>query len=115
MNTLLSGNIVWGKRGKWGSACHHLNACKVALVQVDIIPSQAAIAAVRKAGKTGRARTGELKEVVEEVRRRQRNPGPDAVRFAWVKAHVEPEAMGRQTRWPNPRLVWVTKRRGWSR
>jgi len=50
--------------------------------------SQAAIAAVRKAGKTGRARTGELKEFVEEVRRRQENPGPDAVRFAWVKAHV---------------------------
>jgi len=50
--------------------------------------SQAAIAAVRKAGRTGRARTGELKEVVEEVRKRQENLGPDAVRFAWVKAHV---------------------------
>jgi len=50
--------------------------------------SQAAIAAVRKAGKTGTARTGELKEVVEEVRRRQKNLGPDAVRFAWVKAHL---------------------------
>ena len=50
--------------------------------------SQAAIAAVRKAGRTGRARTGELKEVVEEVRKRQKNLGPDAVRFAWVKAHV---------------------------
>jgi len=50
--------------------------------------SQAAIAAVRKAGRTGRARTGELKEVVEEIRKRQQNLGPDAVRFAWVKAHV---------------------------
>jgi len=50
--------------------------------------SQAAIAAVRKAGKTGRARTGELKEVVEEIRKRQKELGPDAVRLAWVKAHV---------------------------
>jgi len=50
--------------------------------------SQAAIAAVRKAGRTGRARAGELKEVVEEVTRRQQNLGPNAVRFAWVEAHV---------------------------
>jgi len=47
--------------------------------------SQAAIAAVRKAG---RPRTGELKEVVEEVRKMQKSLGPDAVRIAWVKAHV---------------------------
>jgi len=26
--------------------------------------------------------------VVEEVRKRQKNLGPNAVRFAWVKAHV---------------------------
>jgi len=26
--------------------------------------------------------------VVEEVRKRQKNLGPDAVRFAWVKTHV---------------------------
>ena len=43
---------------------------------------QTAIAAVRKAGRTGRARTGELKEVVEEVWKRQRNLGLDAVRLA---------------------------------
>jgi len=47
--------------------------------------SQAAIAAVRKAARTGKARTGELKEVIEEVRRRQATL---AVRFACVKAHV---------------------------
>jgi len=50
--------------------------------------SQAAIAAVRKAGRTGRAWTRELKEVVEEIRKRQKNLGYDGVRFAWVKAHV---------------------------
>jgi len=33
-------------------------------------------------------RSMELKEVVEEVRKRQKNLGPDTVRFAWVKAHV---------------------------
>jgi len=41
--------------------------------------SQAAIAAVRKAG---RPRTGGLKEVAEEVRKRQKSLGPDAVRIA---------------------------------
>jgi len=50
--------------------------------------SQATITAVRKAGRTGRARAGELKEVVEEVRKGQRNLGPNAARFTWVKAHV---------------------------
>jgi len=44
--------------------------------------SQVAIAAVRKVGRTGRAQTAELKEVVEEVRKRQKDLGPDAVRFA---------------------------------
>ena len=39
-------------------------------------------------GEGYRARTGELKEVIEEVWKRQRNLGLDAVRFAWVKAHV---------------------------
>ena len=29
-----------------------------------------------------------MKELVEEVQKRQQNLGPDAVRFAWVKAHV---------------------------
>jgi len=50
--------------------------------------SQAAIAAVRKAGRTGRARAAELKEVVELIRERQARLGPNAVRFAWVKAHI---------------------------
>jgi len=50
--------------------------------------SHAVTAAVQKAGKTGRARTRELKEVVEEVRKRQKNLRPDPIRFAWVKTHV---------------------------
>ena len=53
-----------------------------------LLDSQAAIAAIRKVGRTGRAWTAELKEVIEEVRKRQKNLGPNAIRFAWIKAHV---------------------------
>jgi len=41
-----------------------------------------------KAGKTSRARTSDLNQVIKETSRRQANLGPDAVRFGWVKAHV---------------------------
>src|SRR5258706_14779039 len=44
--------------------------------------SMAALQAVKKAGKTGKARSGELVGVLREVGRR------GDVRFAWVKAHV---------------------------
>jgi len=50
--------------------------------------SQAAIAAVRNAGRTGKARAWELVEVVEAIRERQARLGPRAVRFAWVKARA---------------------------
>jgi len=51
--------------------------------------SQAAIAAVKKAGRTGKARTRDLKIVMEEIRERQSRLGPNAVSFGWVKAHNE--------------------------
>jgi len=51
--------------------------------------SQAAIAAVKKAGRTGRARTRDLKVVMEEIKERQSRLGPNAVSFGWVKAHNE--------------------------
>ena len=44
--------------------------------------SMAAIQAVKKAGRTGKARSRELVRVMREVRRRGN------VRFAWAKAHV---------------------------
>jgi len=50
--------------------------------------SQAAIAAARKAGRARRARTAELKGVVENIWDRQARLGSDAVRFSWVKVHV---------------------------
>ena len=49
--------------------------------------SVAAIRAVKKAGRTGKARTEELARVLREVQRRQLGGG-SGVRFAWVKAHV---------------------------
>ena len=51
--------------------------------------SQAAIMAVRKAGRTGKVRTRDLKFVMEGIRERQSRLGPNAVSFGWVKAHNE--------------------------
>jgi len=51
--------------------------------------SQAAIAAVKKAGRTGKARTRDLKVVMEGIRERQSRLGPKAVSYGWVKAHNE--------------------------
>ena len=48
--------------------------------------SKAAIQAVKKAGRTGRARTGELVRVIKGIKERQRMG--HEVRLAWVKAHV---------------------------
>ncbi|KAF8459733.1 hypothetical protein BDZ91DRAFT_799654 [Kalaharituber pfeilii] len=51
--------------------------------------SQAAISAVQKAGKTGKARTADLARVIELIaERQQRLREADAVKLAWVKAHV---------------------------
>jgi len=51
--------------------------------------SQAAIAAVKKAGSTGKARTRDLKVAMEGIRERQSRLGPNAVSLRWVKAHNE--------------------------
>jgi len=51
--------------------------------------SQAAIAAVKKAKGTGRARTRDLRFVMEGIKERQSKLGPNAVSFGWVKAHNE--------------------------
>jgi len=41
--------------------------------------SQAAIAAVRKAGRTGKARTNNLKLVLKDIKERQTRLGPNAI------------------------------------
>jgi len=50
--------------------------------------SQAAIAAVKKAGQTGKARTRDLRKIVRKIERRQDNLGPVGVRFGWVISHI---------------------------
>ena len=60
--------------------------------KAPILPDlQAAIAAVRKAGRTGRARTRGPLEVMEMTKERQAelSGGLDAVRIWWAKAHVD--------------------------
>ena len=46
--------------------------------------SKAAIAAVRRAGRTGKARSSHLRKVVDEIGARP----PGTVRLGWVKAHM---------------------------
>jgi len=49
--------------------------------------SEAATAAVKKAGRTGRARTTDLRRVMINIKERQTRLVPNAVSFGWVKAH----------------------------
>ena len=50
--------------------------------------SQAAIAANRKAGRTGKARTADLRRLVGEIKRRQEDKGLKAVTLGMVKLHI---------------------------
>ena len=50
---------------------------------------QAAIASIKKAGKTGKARTGELKSVMKRIKEGKRLLSSKAVSLGWVKSHVE--------------------------
>jgi len=76
--------------------------------------SQAAIAAVKQAGQTGKARTRDLRKIVQQIGRRQENLGPDAVRFGWVKSHIgitgnekadEQAKLGTEDIYPNPLYI----------
>ena len=45
---------------------------------------------MKKAGRTGKARTcNRLKVMMEGIRERQSRLGPNSVSFGWVKAHNE--------------------------
>ena len=50
--------------------------------------SKAAIAAVKKAGRTGTARSRHLQELVNEIGERVDVGGKGVVRLGWVKAHM---------------------------
>ena len=76
--------------------------------------SQAAIAAVKKAGQTGKARTRDLRRIIQQIQRRQDNLGPGAVRFGWVKLHIgivgnekadEQAKLGTEDLYPNPPYI----------
>jgi len=73
---------VCGVRGALEDAPNEANV----LILSD---SQAAIAAVKNAGHTGKARTPDLKAVLTDIKERQARMGPKAVTFGWVKAHNE--------------------------
>ena len=47
-----------------------------------------AIVAIRKAGKTGKARTKELKKVMRKIEVRNRVLEPKAISLKWVKSHI---------------------------
>ena len=50
--------------------------------------SRAAISAVKKAGRTGKARTRELARLMKTVEKREEEGGKGAVALGWVKAHI---------------------------
>ena len=71
-------------------------------------------AAVRKTGRTGKARTAGLGGVILGVKKRQEDLGLDAVQLGWMKAHVgingneeadKLEAGGEQHYHDNPRIT----------
>ena len=55
---------------------------------IILTDSQAAIAAIKKARKTGKARTGELRKVMRKIEEGRKALGPNAVNLEWVKAHI---------------------------
>ena len=50
--------------------------------------SRAAISAVKKAGRTGKARTRELVKLMKIVKEREEENGKGAVVLGWVKSHI---------------------------
>ena len=90
------GAMVWdGEVAGMAEVLEHGPRERGMLILAD---SMAAIQAVKKAGKTGKARSGQLVRVMKEVRKRGN------VRFAWVKAHV---GMTEQTKQPSSTPRWL--------
>jgi len=88
------GGVTLGKLATvWdGEECGVRGALEDTLSESNVLilsDSQAAIAVVKKAGRTGKVRTRDLKVVIEGIRERQSSLGHNAVSFGWVKAHNE--------------------------
>ena len=61
---------------------------------VLLADSRAAIVAVGKAGRTGKARSSHLKAVVDVIEMRQGTPGGGVI-LGWVKSHIGIERNGK--------------------
>jgi len=86
------GGVTLGKLATVGDGevCRVRGALEDAPSESNVLilsDSQVAIAAVKKAGPTGKARTRDLKYVMEGIRERQSRLGFNAVSFGWVKAN----------------------------
>ena len=55
---------------------------------IILTDSQAAIAAIKKAGKTGKARTEELRKVMRKIQEGRKAIRPNVVNLEWVKSHI---------------------------
>ena len=55
---------------------------------IVLTDSLATIAAIKKAGKTGQARTGQLRKVMRKIEEGRKAIGPDAVSLGSVKSHI---------------------------
>jgi len=73
---------VYGIRGALEDVLSEVNVIILSDLQVAIV-------AVKKAGYTGKARTRNLKVVMEGIRERQSRLAPNAVLLGWVKAYNE--------------------------
>ena len=99
---------VCGVRGALEDARNNSNV----LILSD---SQAAIAAVKKAGRIGKARTNDLKLVLMDIKERQTRLGPNAVSFGWVKAHnelfgnKEADRLAKEATQLYPENPWITE------
>ena len=86
-DTLGPGKIVTAWDGEVAAIKGGLRATKQRKVLI-LSDSQAAVMAIKKAGRTGRARTKELRRTMDLIAERQEELGPGVVWITWVKAHV---------------------------
>lgn len=79
--------MVWdGEVAGAAEALEHGPSDRGSLNHLILADSKAAIQGVKKAGRTGKTRAGELARMMSEVRKKQGQG--KGVRLAWVKAHV---------------------------
>ena len=77
-----------------GKVSGFLRTLKATPEDAILTDSQAATAAIEKTGKLGKARTGGLRRVIEDISR-QIEIGKDSVTLGWVKSHIEIRGNGK--------------------